>query len=236
MRIDNALADVKRLPATRALNHAVADTFPGRDKHAIGETVNRLCEQQADLTVLRVDSRGNVEAIYGRGGRVHDRNAIVLSNNLFLYTGDVDIVSVNEGHDHDVAATWQEAKDAFPLTVEPATFDGIPEDDGNDHPDISAVYLFNSRGIGYGPTRGCMFAATDVDSDNQIVNGYLWVPDDSDMTSEHCSYYFDDLASTGGRVSNYQPGSMTFREVLRDGIPPGREAAYRKVSGIPVST
>lgn len=100
--------------------------------------------------------------------------------------------------------------------LEPATFDGIPEWDGDGEPptDIAAVYVFNHPGFdGTQDGRGSVFFATDVQGEDGIVNGYGVYSPTSGLTSEHGSMYTADLKRWGGRVSGYQPGSHTWSDV-----------------------
>lgn len=49
------------------------------------------------------------------------------------------------------------------------------------------MYLIDGPDFGGGPTPGCMVLATDIQTEDGIVNGYLWAPEDSAVESEHGS-------------------------------------------------
>lgn len=98
----------------------------------------------------------------------------------------------------------------------PATPAGIPDDEHEDGR-IHAVYALNHPGIaGYPATRtpGCAFMATSVtpDGDDPIVNGYLSVPEGAQLVSEHGSFRASELARMGGRLADYEPGTMTYAQ------------------------
>ncbi|UQX88715.1 hypothetical protein M6D93_01625 [Jatrophihabitans telluris] len=76
-----------------------------------------------------------------------------------------------------------------------------------------------------------MFFATDIQAEDGIVNGYHWFPLGSGLIPEHGSMYVRDIEATGGRVVDYEPGALTFGDLLNRKLPRSRVEAYRVVQG-----
>jgi hypothetical protein len=91
------------------------------------------------------------------------------------------------------------------------------------------MYLIDGPDFGEGSAPGCLFAATDVQAEDGIVNGYFWAPDGSGVFSEHGSMYFDDMKARGARVRHYQPGAMTFGDIMGGSLGTTRSEAYGAV-------
>ena len=214
------------------------------DDHETTENKLRvLCKSGAQMTVLTADGTGSVEAKEVRGYPMEDRLAVQRKGaTRAAYALDSDTVlavAPGYGHQEVLARQFHDRLAQVPQTVK-ADFDGLPDHEAasresDDYPeppsDIGAAYLIEHPGFGGGRVDGCMFLATDYDRDNDIVNGYFWAPDNSELTSEHGSMIGDDLSRRGGRITNYQKDSLTFKDCLSDGIPPSRSEAYRCVTG-----
>lgn len=128
------------------------------------------------------------------------------------------------GAQQALADQYRSYADELPK-VGPATFDDIPEWDGNGEPPsaIAAVYVFDHPGFdGDQDGRGSVFFVTDFQPGDGsatrdgagIVNGYGVYAASSGLESEHGSMYASDLKRFGGRVTGYRPGSHTFRQVM----------------------
>lgn len=195
-------------------------------------TAIQLAAAGKKMTVLGVNSSGYATLREGTG--VVYRGAPMLKSKGSSTKGyqleSLNILDVREGYGkmQALADEYNHRANLVPA-VEASTFDGIPDTtdwDGQEPPnDISAVYLVDGPDFGDGPTPGCLFLATDV-QDGQIVNGYLWAPESSGLYSEHGSMYTKDLINKGGRIRGYEPGSLTFSQVMDDRLGATYESAY----------
>ncbi len=214
------------------------------DDHETTENKLRvLCKGGAQMTVLTADGTGSVEAKEVRGYPMGDRLAVQRKGaTRAAYALDSDAVlavAPGYGKQEVLAQQFHDRLAQVPQTA-PVDFDGIPDHEAasresDDYPEppeaISAAYLVDNPDFQGGKVDGCMFLATDYDQENDIVNGYLWAPESSGLTSEHGSAYGADLKRRGGRITNYEPGRLSFADCVNDGIPPSRSEAYRCVTG-----
>lgn len=238
-------------PHRRNRNRAVAATFT-----PLGELAFEVAaEKHAAATILTINtSTGSVLVREGRFVRASDGSLAFMNKGASrngIYLKDLAILDVVLGYSgpHPLDRKWQEHDAMLPATGK-VTIDGIPElpDDEQGYDEdgeplvpevIHAVYLVNHPGFGAGgecATTGCMFLARDVqadadDPDNTIVNGYLWVPEGSQLTAEHGSQYLGQLRRWGARVLDYTPGTVTFRQAVMEEIPTDPAQAWDFVLG-----
>jgi len=210
-------------------------------------TVNKLgvlCKGGAQMTYLAADGSGSVEAKEVRGYPMGDRLAVQrkgATRAAYALNSDAVLaVAPGYGKQEVLAQQFHDRLAQVPRTA-PVDFDGIPDHEAaaresEDYPEppetIAAAYLVDNPDFQGGTVDGCMFLATDYDQENDIVNGYLWAPESSGLTSEHGSAYGADLKRRGGRITNYEPGQLSFADCVNDGIPPSRSEAYRCVTGL----
>jgi len=176
-------------------------------------------------TVLVAQRDGVVEAVEGTvevapSGSVWLRRKGAQTNADLLYPtrpGVPEVLDVEAGFGHaeTLAQRFAEHLERAPRLA-PASFDGIPADDGGEPPsEVAAVFVFDHPGFdGDQDGRGCVFFATDRDPENAIVNGYLVAPAGSGLESEHGSLYERTLAYRGGRVASYRPGALSFSDAI----------------------
>ena len=61
--------------------------------------------------------------------------------------------------------------------------------------------VWTHPGFGEGPTQGCVWYIDDYQEEDDIANGFCWVPDTSGLYSEHGSVYGKDILKAGALVS-----------------------------------
>jgi len=176
-------------------------------------------------TVLVEHRNGVVEAVEGTvevapSGSVWLRRKGAQTNADPLYSdrpGVPEVLDVEAGFGHaeTLAQRFAEHLERAPRLA-PASFDGIPADDGGEPPsEVAAVFVIDHPGFdGDQDGRGCVFFATDRDPENAIVNGYLVAPAGSGLESEHGSLYERTLAYWGGRVASYRTGALSFGDAI----------------------
>lgn len=145
----------------------------------------------------------------------------------------------------ELAAAFDKVAGQVPVT-ELSSFDGIPEysSDEDSEDTVAAAYLINSHDFGEGVVPGCMFLATSIQTEDGIVNGYFWAPDDQgQVTSEFSSCYVKDswsadgrrmlqrgLTSLGGRIRDYEPGSLSTSDAWQN-LSENRANGYAQILG-----
>jgi hypothetical protein len=231
-------------PHLKARNTAAAVLLAeSEQRDATRARLRQLCEQGAPMTTLTVDRAGSVTANEGRGIIYQDRPMLLnkgsKSRGHYLDDPRSEPVAVTRGFggQDQLAAAFHAKLDDVP-EVRPADYDGVPDEaqrtfnaDGSEP--IAAVYLLDHPGFGpdgESATAGVMFMATDMDREDGIVNGYLWVPEESGMYAEFGSQYTRDLERMGGRVVDYEPGRLSTTDCMRT-LPGTRGEAYRAVTG-----
>tara|TARA_R110002051_G_scaffold60546_9_gene110967 strand:+ start:75549 stop:76472 length:924 start_codon:yes stop_codon:yes gene_type:complete len=206
------------------------------DPEAAKDEARELIAAGKKVTLLTMNARGAVHAHEGTGAHTGDGGLMLLKKGSRTRGYDFErmtILSSAEGYGkgEKLLAQYTAAADLIPVVDEP-TFDGIPDTTGSEEEppnDIAAMYLIDGPDFGGGSAPGCLFAATDVQAEDGIVNGYFWAPDDSGVFSEHGSMYFNDMKSRGARVRNYKPGALTFGDVMSNQLGTTRAEAYGKV-------
>lgn len=203
------------------MQRSVTGGADGSDE--LAERVALLDGEKA--TVLVEHRNGVVEAVEGtvgvaRSGSVWLRHKGAQTNADLLYPtrpGSPEVLDVEAGYGHagTLAQRFAERLGRAPRLA-PASFEGIPADDGGEPPsEVAAVFVFDHPGFdGDQDGRGCVFFATDRDPDNEIVNGYLVAPAGSGIESEHGSMREWTLRRHGGRVVSYRPGALSFSDAI----------------------
>jgi hypothetical protein len=202
--------------------------------------VAALAKAGSKMTVLI--GRGNsAQAIEGTGGMMAfsaagspDTPVLFLkgSKSRYYRADDLKVLAVLAGYgkQDDLADEFDAVASQVPVTVD-ATFDGIP-DIGDSYPEgdsaIAAVFLMDGPDFGNGKEPGCLFFATDIQTEDDIINGYFWAPSDAGLlTSESGSFYGRDMPRQGGRIRDYVAGSMTYGDAIK--LPADRAAGYAAV-------
>jgi hypothetical protein len=211
---------------------AIAELFDGE---AATDEARELVEASKKVTLLTMSPNGTMHAHEGTGA-IAQTDAILLKKGSRTrgYTFDkMTILGSAEGYGkgEQLLAQYTAAAAQVPV-VDEATFDGIPDtSDSEEEPpnDIAAMYLIDGPDFGEGSAPGCLFAATDVQAEDGIVNGYFWAPDGSGVYSEHGSMYFDDMKARGARIRHYQPGALNFSDMMTDTLGTTRAEAYSAV-------
>lgn len=124
-------------------------------------------------------------------------------------------VRAGYGKQEELAAHYRQFEQDIP-EVEAPTFDDIPLSTGDEEPpsEVAAVFIYDHPGFdGSQDGRGCAFFATDRDPE-EVVNGYFIAPSSSGLYSEHGSFTVEDLKRHSGRVVDYQPGKLAFRDAM----------------------
>lgn len=220
-------------PHLRARNQAIAALF---------DTPPPILSEK--VTVLTLLDSGGVTAIEGRyrGG---ERPALLRkgAQRSGYYLDRINVIEHTSGYRAQlIGAAWEARKMLVP-ELEKVNLDGIPERDEDEDGIaentelIQAVFIGTHPGFGTGGegrTAGCMWLITDKqtdedDSDHTILNGYFWCPEGAELTSEHGSIYASHLERWAGRVKDFTPGGLTFRQCVMDEIPTGRVEAYQWV-------
>lgn len=190
------------------------------------------------VTLMVGGGNGSVMAVegtvVGRRGDTHVLRQKGSRNRHFeVVRSKVLDVEPGFGGQQVLADTFARRRAQFVPQVDPIdSFDDLPdfgEGPGPDNPPIAAVYMLDHDLDGGHGHPGCVFLATDVQREDGIVNGYLWVPGDTDMVSEHGSFYAKDLRRKGGRVTGYTPGSLSMADCYR--LPADRVETYRALLG-----
>lgn len=227
-------------PDLRSRNTAAAEIYADlEDRQRTRAIYDDLAANHKPVSLLMASSSGDIDVREGtlmtyqgqqvflpKGSRV---------NGFVLNPDQVIGIEPGYGNSEGFAKTWHRRKAQHTPSVEPIRdFDDLPVYDGTEQEQVSAVYMQDHPGFGDGPGHGCLFLATDrqVDDNGQteIVNGYFWTPDDAPLTSEHGSFSPAELKQRGGKISAYEPDSMTFSQCFDD-MPSERSEAYRRVLG-----
>jgi len=114
-----------------------------------------------------------------------------------------------------LAADFRKSEAIVP-ELEPSHFDDIPVHDGESEPPsaVVAAFVLDHPGFdGDQDGRGCVFFVTDRDPE-EVANGYFIAPPGSGLESEHGSFMTEQLSRWGGRVKNFRPGSLSFRDAM----------------------
>lgn len=218
---------------------AAARLFSSEESGAAREEYEALItagkNSMQKLTVMSVSDRGIPYIHEGTGAELADGRRRLLCKGSRTKAYDFTErkllgVVKNYGGQDALAARFQEAVEQVPVT-EPVTFDGIPEYDGSgEQNSVAAVYLMDGPDFGNGSEPGCMFFATDIQTSDNIVNGYFWAPSDAGLlTSESGSFYLHDFKRKAGRIRDYEPGSMSFTDAAK--LDSDRATGYKAVVG-----
>ena len=205
------------------------------ERAAAQEQARELAAAHQKMTVL-VDLGNRVEAIEGTGnvGAFNPTTILMLkgSRTRYFQLENLKVIGVAKGYGKAdaLASEFQEKAAQVPVTEKP-TFDGIPEYDGSgDQNTVAAAFLVEGPDFGNGREPGCMFLATDIQSEDGIVNGYFWAPSDAGLlTSESGSFYTRDLEVKAGRLRDYQPNFLRFRDAWA--LSSDRANGYAEVLG-----
>ena len=217
----------------RALSAA---SYSPRERANALSHVAALALENKKVTVLTENRNGYPFVFEGTAGEY--RGELVLwkkgSKTRFRSIQQLNVLAVREGYGkQDVLADEYTRRTGHVPALEETTFDRIPDtthwDASAELPEnISAVFMIDGPNFGEGSAPGALFLATDK-QDNEIVNGYLWVPDGYGAESEHGSYFMNDLAK-GGRVTNFQPGDLRFSDVLNGRLGDTHKTAFAAIS------
>lgn len=237
-------ADQRQRNLTTAAVIGDMDERPGDPGSAL-HLARQLAEQGKPMTVLTTDPYGNVRAIEGRGSISTDGRKTPFiqlkggQTSGYALDGEyaIPVLSVRSGYGgQDSLAVEYERRKGMVPQIEPAHFDGIPDYNWREEPPsaIAAAFLVpgpsNHTDDGK-PVPGCMFFATDIQAEDGIVNGYHWFPKGSGLIPEHGSMYVRDIEHHGGRIKGYEPGALSFGDLLNKKLPRSRVEAYRAVQG-----
>lgn len=217
---------------------AAVRLYSGEDREDARKIVDFIASEKGKVTVL-VDRTNYVEAIEGTAAVLGGETVLFLkgSKTRFYPIDKLKLLAAGSGYgkQNEMAADFQAKASVVPVTVR-STFEGIPEyneDDESGEPldKIAAAYLVDGPDFGNGREPGCMFFATDVQSDSDIVNGYFWAPDDAGLlSSESGSFYMRDLERKSGRLRDFSPNSLTFDQAWH--LPSDRADGYRRALGL----
>lgn len=137
-----------------------------------------------------------------------------------------DILAVAPGWNkvEALAGEYDAVADQVPA-LEKATFDDLPDssDGFSDDEPVHAVYVINHPGFSgdTGGSPGCVFAVTHAEGDD--VYGYLHSSGVGDCVSEHGPLPKEQIAAWGGRVRDFEPGSITFGEFAQHSFDLGQD-------------
>lgn len=196
----------------------------------------KLAGEEKKATVLVARPNGDVQAVEGQLHLHQSGHGVALLSKGQSSKGewltrspqmDSDpgskVLAVRPGYGHaaELAAVWADHAAKCPELTE-ATFEGIPQYEGRGEPprDIAAVYVIEHPGFdGSQDGRGTVLFVTDRQADGpndpySLVNGYMVFPPGSGMDSESGSMYERDVARFGGRVTAFEPGSLTFSDAM----------------------
>lgn len=221
-------------PHLRARNEAIASLFTETPAPVEGKQ-----------TVLTIGDSGSVTAYEGRK-IVHQGREFLLrkgTQRSGYYLDRMAPLEIVAGYSPKNAHLAWLAKQISVPELSKFSLDGIPErvedEDGiaEVYPQIAAVFIGTHPGFGLkaeGRAAGCMWLVLDKQSPEEsetetILNGYFWCPDGADLTSEHGSIYASQLERWAGRVKDFTPGGLNFRECVMDELPTDRIEAYRRV-------
>lgn len=248
-------------PHRRARNLVAASMLADlEDPDTLVNKVEELARNRSEATMLTVGPSGTLTAYEGRPLRIDwggDEPRLVWQAKGSRGTSALALplkalVSVQRGFGgaQGCAERFADVRSRFvPKLDKIESFDDVPEyrfnaDEDAPSPKVAAVYMIGhgfSRG---GEMPGCLFFATDRQpgegpNDEDIINGYFWAPDRTpatmhadSLTPEHGSFYGSQLRRAGGKVADFEPGSMTFRDCVLNTIPDDRGEAYRRVMGV----
>ena len=196
--------------------------------------VNEFAAAGEKVTVL-IERGSQVEALEGTGTVIDGRPALFAKGSKRRYypIENLNIIGVAKGYGgQDYLAEQFGEKAAIVPVTEKFSTDGIPEYDGSGEQDsIAAAFLIEGPDFGNGSEPGCMFLATDIQTEHGIVNGYFWTPDDAGMlTSESGSFYVRDMERKAGRIRDYEAGSLSYRDAWSK-LSEDRATGYREVLG-----
>ncbi len=129
------------------------------------------------------------------------------------------VLAVRDGYGHaeELAASYRIAEELLPPVIPAGTFEDIPNVSHlSDEPpsDVAAVFILDHPGFDSDQDgRGCVFFATDRDPED-VVNGYFVAPPGSQLYSESGSFTTKQLTTISGRVKDYRPGALTFKDAM----------------------
>lgn len=131
----------------------------------------------------------------------------------FGYGGVVDLNRKWHQHKNNITPRVDRVDPNQPIADVPV-FRGYEH--GEPPSEVSAAFLIQQPNFSGGKSPA-VFLATDqqVSEDNprmKIVSGYFWTPSGSGLESESGSFYAHELAERGGRISDFEPGSMQFSD------------------------
>lgn len=200
-------------------------------------------------TALMVGRNGDVEAVECKPVP-YDGGTLLLfkgSSTKGLDAARCGVLDVVPGYGQQqaLADTFRRRMAQFTPAVEKVALDDrmdyLPDGDDEstwdvENPAIQAAFMVTGPDLGNGPQPGCVFLATDIQrgsnpGERSIVNGYFWAPTDTGLYSEHGSMYVDDIARGGGRITGYEPGSLTSRQCWQE-LPEDRGEGYRRILGL----
>lgn len=244
----------------RTRNRAAAVLIAeSEDPDTILNKIEELARSRSEMTLMMCDQSGSVTAYEGRPIRIdwsHGEPQLVWQRkggrgvaDSMLRLSNAIAVQRGFGGAQGCADRLADVRSRCVPRVEKITdFADLPVRDFDAEEDISpkvaAVYMFDYGFSQSSQMPGCLFFATDVQpgdgpNEDDIVNGYFWAPDRTaatmnadSLTPEHGSFYGSQLKRSGGKVADYEPGSMTFRDCLFNTIPDDRAEAYRRVMGV----
>jgi hypothetical protein len=213
-------------------------------RDVVRQEVRDLSLAGEKMTLLIEDS-GTVRALETSGGGQHGQAAEPIlwvkgSKGSYYLLNKLNILAVKKGYGKQdaIAAEFDKLAEQTPVT-EKSTWDDLPvqEDDGDPINTIAAVYLIDGPDFGNGKEPGCLFFATDLQPEDEdrpesggIINGYFWAPSDAGLlTSESGSFYTRDIRSKSGRVRDYTPNSLTYRNAMT--LPTDRAEGYKALLG-----
>lgn len=207
-------------PHINTRQKAIGALFPFDERDDAAGAADALAADGKKMTVLTIGSSGYPVIREGAGAIYRDKPILMVkgSRTKFREIAKADIVATRPGYGGmDKLLAEYNHRSAIVPQLDATTFDGLPER-GEDDPtpnEVNAVYLLDSHDFGEGATSGCVFLATCTDGDD--VYGYFWAPDGATVFAEHGPFSKTHLHNRGGRVADYQPGSITLDDIDRLG-------------------
>ncbi|KAB1661680.1 hypothetical protein F8O07_07180 [Pseudoclavibacter sp. CFCC 13796] len=178
-------------------------------------------QTERKVTLLSHGESGALRVIEGRAMDIDGTDYVLLkgSRKQAYRVDSLNVIDAVDGYGHTTQfeSSVHRAAAAIP-SIERATVDDIPIDNGTAHDQVAAVFIYNAPNFtGDRSGRGSIIYATDIteDGDDPIINGAFVFPPESGLVSEHGSIRLSALQTTGGRVSSIQP--TLFSEALQYG-------------------
>lgn len=239
------------MPWVSERTHVTVEEILSQRSEEDQQRINALLESNEPATLLVLSTVGSVSVVEGRpfrsgpGWSCSQGTQLVLPKGSRSKASKLDpnrVVSAASGFGHAAELTDQFCAEAAVRTpnLKKITSDGfqdLPEFGANWSGDagerIAAVYMINNPDFNGGTVHGCLFMATDIqrgDGPNgqHIINGQFWAASDSGLYSEASSMYSGDLIRRGAQLTDYTPGSLSYRDSWKD-FPTTRAEAYRRV-------